>query len=540
MKSIPVPRNDREREALALMIKVLLHVKVYYTFYGAMVERLHLKIDHRHPTMYTDAVVLGFSPEFVMKQKFEHLCYIVVHEVTHCALGHPFRRGVRDPQTFNEACDHVVNLALNKDPTLLSMFPGDGLADARFEGMAVEQVYPILWAEKRGKREQEQGEPQKEKQELDGASGMWGDCCDAGASGEDLDDAASGEEEEEKQEDAKSTEPEEGEEEQEDEDEASSGEPEGDAGEDDDEDDGGDSDSAGDSEEDEEEGAEAEAAGGDPEDDPDAEEEGEGDEREPSEVPEDEGEASQDSVAGSGAGGSTGELDGSLSEGSSKLDDAELAALQHEWEQAVMTAQLAAGGEIEASMARAIGNSTVERKDFSAYVDEFAHATCAVEDSWSRPNRRYETYLPSRCAPGVKIMVVGIDTSGSVTADDLALMQQSAQGVLEDFGLKEMHVVYCDSAIRGIEIFRPGDEVKLTARGGGGTRFHPVFRYALELEQQGEELAGVIYCSDLMGPLDDAEEFEHIQTLWVDVTKYGAKRYRDAPSNIGRVVSVYA
>lgn len=525
-----------ERDASALVNKALLHVKLYHTFFGALVERLRVKCDHRHPTMYTDAIVLGYSPKFVMSLRFEHLVYILVHEVMHCALGHSFRRGVRDPKLWNEACDHVINNTLNRDPVLRGMFPGDGLCDPRFDGMAADQVYAILKQEQQAQQQPQEGAGEQEKQELDGATGNWGDCCDAGASGEPMDDPAEAEEEEKddgsESQPSKDAKPKE---ESDDESEAYASGDDGEEDEDDDEGDGGSADDSDDADEEEEEDSETESSGAGDEDDSELEEEGESDERESSEVPQDES-----ATAGSGDGGSIGEPDGSLSDGSSSLDDAQKAALQHEWEQAVMTAQLAAGGDIDASMARAIGSSQVERKDFRAYVDEFAHATCAMEDSWNRPNRRYpDTYLPSRCAPGVKTMVVGIDTSGSVGADDLALMQQAAQGVLDDFGLKELHAVYCDTQIRGVDVFRSGDEVKLQPKGGGGTRFHPVFRYALELSEQGEDIAGVIYLTDLMGSVQDAEDFQQLQTLWVDVAKFGKTYQRNAPGGLGRVVSVY-
>ena len=122
--------KQRDAEALALMVRVVTQVKVYLTFYGALLERLKLKVDRRHPTMYTDAVVIGFSPDFVLSQRFEELVYIVVHEVTHCALEHPFRRNGREPKMWNIACDHVVNLALNEDADLRAGDAQRGVARA--------------------------------------------------------------------------------------------------------------------------------------------------------------------------------------------------------------------------------------------------------------------------------------------------------------------------------------------------------------------------------------------------------------------------
>jgi len=513
-------KADRERmeaEALALMMKALLHIKIYHPFYGALAERLKLKPDWRHPTCYTDAVVLGFNPKFVLSKGWEYTLYVTIHEITHCALGHPFRRKGRDPREWGQAVDHVTNLALNKDPELGAMFArmGEGLADPRFAGMAAEQVYTVLVSERpkpepqppqpeQGQNEQEkeqgdesqqseqgseqgeqqeQGEGEQEEDDLgESETGEPGDCLDAGASGErpeHLDEEGEGEQQEEEE------------------------------------------------EEEEEEEGHRDASGGDEDDeeadgsDDEFDAEGDGDDA-----------ASDDEL----------HVEEDASEAKQvEMDESELAKLERDWSQSVMTAQLAAGGEIEASMARAIGATQQDTRSFEDCVEEFAHTTCSMDDSWMRSNRRFvHEYLPSRCAPGVKEMVIGIDTSGSISDEALALMERAAQRILDEFGLKCMHAVYCDSRIRGVDVFNAGDEVKLQARGGGGTAFHPVLRYALELEQQGADVAGVIYLTDLEGGVSDAEDFAHMQILWVDIL---AQRPRwspaDPPAGLGSVINVF-
>jgi len=543
-----------EREAAAIVQKALLHIKIYYPFYGALAERLKVRQDWRHPTMYTDAVVLGYNPAFVVTESWAYILFVHAHEVTHCALGHPFRRKDRDPKDWNVAIDHVTNLALLKDPEFAKLWASDpdlqreGLADPRFVGMAAEQVYTIVHAE-RLKKEAEQKEKQRQQEEKkkqeqqsqpqpsqdeqqsqppqeseagedegegasapgsdgdedgdegdlgESATGAAGDCLDAGASGEEPseeqssddegEDDADGEEQDRKESSNESTDAEEG---------------DGEDGE-----------------------GDEESSDGD-------EEDGDGDASGDSDEPGDEDEDEDD------AGGSS---EAEVAPGKGGMDESQLAELEREWSQAVMTAQLAAGGDIEASMARAIGATQESPRSFKECVDDFAHTTCAMEDSWSRPNRRYsETYLPSRCAPGVKVMVLGVDTSGSISDVALALMQRAAQGILDDFGMKSMHVVYCDSRIRGSREFLPGEQVSLEdAKGGGGTSFHPVLRYALELEQAGEEVAGVIYLTDLEGDVRDPEDFAHLQILWVDIIADRPKwQQAHEPAGLGSVISVY-
>lgn len=479
-------RLEREEQAMALVVKAKMHVCIYHCFYGALLERLKLRKDWRAQTMYTDAVVIGFNPDFVLSKPWEHLVYILVHEVTHCALGHPFRRGDRDPRRWNRAIDHVTNLALNCDPTLNAMFPPEGLADKRFKGMAAEEVYVILEKEDEQQQQKqqkpEQGD-QEEQDELSGASNdpnSMGDCIDAGASGEPMP--------EDEDEDA-----------EEESDEAS--------------------DEAGDDDESDDESDGDEGDG-----------EGDGDEEETE--TDDDAEAAAEDAAQSDAAG-----EGQTST-PAKLDDAAIEKLSREWEEAVMTAKLAAGGDIEPAVARALGQAQEVKKSFIEYVDEFAERCCAVDSSWNRPARRFETYMPSYCQPGVKRLVLAIDTSGSMDDDDLARCEVAAQHVVDDFNLKGCVVVYCDSQVRGVEHFENGEQISLAnAKGGGGTRFHPALRVAKELIEQGEEIAGVIYMTDLEGTLSDAEDFADIHVLWVNTSTW--QRDLEPPGGLGVVCSLF-
>lgn len=498
-------RKRKDDEALRLMKKAKMHIQIYHCFYGALLERLKLRIDWRHDTMYTDAVVIGGNPEFVLSLKWEHLLYIMLHEVTHCALQHPFRRQQRRPSIWRQATDHVVNLTLNADPELKKMFPtgpNEGLADSRFQGLAAEQVYSILANEQKEKQE-DQG-----KGGLAGATGAWGDCCDAGASGEPIPLQDEGEDEEDDQSD---------------DDAKSKGKPKH-------------SDSAAKS------GAKNKQS--DPSDDADAEDDASGgsaadgiDDEEGDEFDEfDVDDADSDSDDAGSCRVEPG--DAEKASATNRPDHAQVEQLSREWEEAVMTAQLTAGGDIEKAMARSLGKALESKKSFAEYIDDFAASCCAAEDSWNRPNRRFTEYLPSRGQPGIKSLVLAIDTSGSISDDDLALMEATANRVMDEYHLKKAFVVYCDSRLRGVDEFEQGDSISLAnAKGGGGTAFHPPLRYALELEDAGEEVAGIMYLTDLEGSVRDPEDFAHFNILWISTYAYKG-RLPEPPGGLGKVCSM--
>jgi len=61
-------------------------------------------------TMETDGTHLNFTPAFVDTLSDAELKGLLVHEVLHCALGHPWRLGARHPYKANVAMDIVVNM----------------------------------------------------------------------------------------------------------------------------------------------------------------------------------------------------------------------------------------------------------------------------------------------------------------------------------------------------------------------------------------------------------------------------------------------
>ena len=68
----------------------------------------------------------------------------LVHEVLHAALQHIWRRGDRDRELWDMACDYVVNQII-KDQGL--QLPPGVFLSGRFKGMSADAVYSILLEE---------------------------------------------------------------------------------------------------------------------------------------------------------------------------------------------------------------------------------------------------------------------------------------------------------------------------------------------------------------------------------------------------------
>lgn len=128
-------------------------------------------------TMATDGQHLYFSPMWLSTISDVELKGVYCHEVMHCALGHPFRRGERDPERFNIACDGAINRLIGKMGLTL---PKGGVGFEHFEKITkeqyetfnAEQLYPYVKANPQGKGKGDgEGEPDGEL--------PWGSVIDA-------------------------------------------------------------------------------------------------------------------------------------------------------------------------------------------------------------------------------------------------------------------------------------------------------------------------------------------------------------------------
>lgn len=101
-------------------------------------------------TMAVDGKHMFYHPDFVDKMGFEHLKFVVAHEVMHCVWNHCSRLFGRDPAKWNKAGDYVINDMLkklkNKKGELCFPMPPEGLWSAEFEGpeWSADSVYVRL------------------------------------------------------------------------------------------------------------------------------------------------------------------------------------------------------------------------------------------------------------------------------------------------------------------------------------------------------------------------------------------------------------
>ena len=79
-------------------------------FYALLLMNMKFALDLSCETAYTDGNRVAFNPDFMEQIDDEELEFVLMHEVLHAALAHPFRhQSDYQQKEFDYACDIIVN-----------------------------------------------------------------------------------------------------------------------------------------------------------------------------------------------------------------------------------------------------------------------------------------------------------------------------------------------------------------------------------------------------------------------------------------------
>lgn len=165
----------------------------------------------------------------------------------------------------------------------------------------------------------------------------------------------------------------------------------------------------------------------------------------------------------------------------------------------------------------------------------FQSAFSRDDYTYRRPNKRFiaqELYLPSLYSESLGRLIIAVDTSASINNYVLSQVAAEITILMEECRPELLEVVYCDYKVTNVDRFQPGDTVKLNAKGGGGTRFLPVFDW-IESNFEGGPIAALIYLTDTYGNMDELVEPSY-PVLWGLV-----ERVDGFVPPFGRTVEVY-
>ncbi|MBT4080657.1 MAG: hypothetical protein HOE82_08600 [Gammaproteobacteria bacterium] len=154
--------------------------------------------------------------------------------------------------------------------------------------------------------------------------------------------------------------------------------------------------------------------------------------------------------------------------------------------------------------------------DWKSQLREFVSARTKNDYSWSRPNRRMpdDIYLPSLFSETPETIVVAIDTSGSITTEELTTFLSEIKAIHEDVRPLNTVIFPIDTQVHTVYNYNEYDDIptSIPMEGRGGTAFQPAFN-----EADKHSPSCMIYLTDLYAPDPKVPSFP---TLWVSTTPH--------------------
>ncbi len=146
-----------------------------------------------------------------------------------------------------------------------------------------------------------------------------------------------------------------------------------------------------------------------------------------------------------------------------------------------------------------------------------AYRSGCSDYTWGKISRRQagvgfgvgRPVIPALHSPVPRVMVA-VDSSGSVSAEELAAAMAETAGILAAVGAAVDYCV-CDAAVHTMKSVRTVQEAMAGVIGGGGTDFRPVFD---ELEKRKPRIDTLIFFTDGCGPAP-VEPPAHTSVIWV-------------------------
>ena len=101
--------DEKKRGYVRRLLLSRMRLLIKNGFYGLLLMHISFALDDSCKTAGTDGKRIIFSPAFLDELSDSELDFVLMHEILHVVLQHCFRRGDREAERVNAACDIVVN-----------------------------------------------------------------------------------------------------------------------------------------------------------------------------------------------------------------------------------------------------------------------------------------------------------------------------------------------------------------------------------------------------------------------------------------------
>ena len=127
-------------------------VVVDHPFWSSLLLQMGIEQTDHIPTACTDGDKIYYNPAYYDGLTDQQIFTVQVHEVGHPAFGHLWRKGDRDMEKWNIACDYELNnflMEYNDEEVAAGRlapfaFPDGALIDPAFKGKSAEEIYNLI------------------------------------------------------------------------------------------------------------------------------------------------------------------------------------------------------------------------------------------------------------------------------------------------------------------------------------------------------------------------------------------------------------
>jgi len=204
------------------------------------------------------------------------------------------------------------------------------------------------------------------------------------------------------------------------------------------------------------------------------------------------------------------------------LTEEEQEAVSKEIEQAIRQGALLAG-KMGGDQNRTLEQLAQPKIDWREQLREFVSTVSSGHDdsTWRRPNRRWlgqDLYMPSSISESMGPLVIGIDTSGSVSGPMVSAFLSEVVGICQNVSPEVLHLVECDATIQSHKVFDSASlsevETITELHGGGGTDMRVIFDY---VEKNNLKPEAIVVLTDGYTPFPETLQYP---TLWAITEKH--------------------
>jgi predicted metal-dependent peptidase len=177
------------------------------------------------------------------------------------------------------------------------------------------------------------------------------------------------------------------------------------------------------------------------------------------------------------------------------------------WQDRLAAAALEAAqaGRLGPGFRDAVGHLVQPRLPWRALLARFLMAVAREDYGFTRPSRREGDALLPVLRSGAVDLVLALDTSGSVSRDDLREFLEEVDALKGQISAR-VTLLACDAALApgAPWRFEPWQAIELPSdlAGGGGTRFTPVFEW---VAAQGLRPDALLYFTDAQGEFPERD-----------------------------------